>query len=874
MDSRGSRFIRVAVPGESGIGDATRLPRRSARRAHAHGRRLSWRRRRRWWLPLLLVVLGASALAQRVVPWGHAAAAPPAGPPPLGVYAHPDAALTAFGALPALAPGVLARQLSSVDPAERNNDGAPANILYKTTHGTSVIFDATGPGVVEDIWVTAPSLQAMGNIHVRVDGRLAVDMPATAFFSGRVAPFLAPLVGDAAVSSGGNYSYVPIAFQRSCVIAFTGTTAYWHVGFHRLPPGTAVRPFSASANLRTAAAIWATAGQDPHRTAGTQRLSGSVSVPAGGRVTLARLSGPGRIESLRLTVPQAAVPAPPVLTRSGEAFTGSSTFTLRVNPANAGVRLVRRLDYALPDQTAAVYVDGVAAGTFSSPGSTNGPYFWRNASVTLPARLTAGRSHIRVTVAAAGPFTAFTYWAYSLVGGQPLETDALEMTTASEQAHGFSARGVLWQRSLTASYLPPTVATSRAVLDQLAIHIRFDGQPAPAVDAPLGIFFGAGAFGAAPVHSLMTAVDPATGALAAYWPMPFARSATVTLVNRGPRALPAVAYAIRFRPDPVDAAALAAGTEGYFHATYNREAPTTPGHDYVMLAATGTGKLVGVALSMSTPPGQPYGLENLQGNEQITVDGNPTPAYLGTGTEDFFQGGWYFAYGPFTLPTHGSPAQWVGPRYAVHIAAYRLFLSDAIPFYSRIHAGIQVGPVNNLAADYSSVAFWYGLPAPTLVVNDSLQPAEPASAAAHAYTATGGTLTGAVTSVFQGRRNGQPVTASGVTAATAAFTLRVDPRNEGVLLRAQWDQCPGHQAAAVVVDGVSVGVWTDPGSNCSERWKESSFLLPAPLTSGHTVLHLRLTALPGPVPAAGAPTWTAFGYEALSFVVPTDARPA
>ena len=840
--------------------------RRRERRSHPRGRHRSRQRVPYRWLCVALLALATAVLVHRT-PWVRPAPPPPSLPPPLSAYAHPNAALTTFGTLPGIAPGVLARQLSSVDPTEHNNDGSPANILYKTPQGASVIFSATGPGVVDDIWV-AGSLRAMGDIRIIVDGQTppAVDMPATEFFSGTSAPFITPLVGNSDVSSGGNYSYVPIAFQKSCVIAFTGTTAYWHVGFHRLPPGAAIRPFSPTVDLRAAATVWAGAGQDPHAKSGTRLITGAVDLPAGGSRTLARISGSGRIDALDLTVPAAAVPPSAPLTRSGLAFTGSSSFTLHIDPNNAGVRLVRRFDYALPDQTAQVYVDGALAGRFSSPGSTNGPYFWRDASVTLPARLTAGHSRIEVTIAntAPQPFTAFTYWAYPLTGQTGEPSDTLQMTPASETAHAFTVQHVLWRRSLSSSYVPAALADSRRILDQIMLQVHFDGSAAPAVDAPLGLFFGSG-FGGTSVRSLMLAVDPGSGTLASFWPMPFARSATVSLVNRGMTPVPAIRYRIRFRPQPSDAVALAGGTEGYFHATYNRAAPTTPGHDYVLLAAAGTGKLVGVSLAMSTPPGMPYGLDNLQGNEQIYVDGNPTPAYLGTGTEDFFQGGWYFENGPFTLPTHGSPAQWVGSRYTAHISAYRLFLTDAIPFYDGIHAGIQVGPVGNLSADYSSVAFWYGQPSASLTQTDTLLPADTASAAAHDYSMAGGGATGPLTSVFQGRRNATEVTATGTVASRAAFTVRVAANNNGVLLRAQFDQCPGHQAAAVYVGNTYVGLWSDPGGNCTERWKDSSFLLPAAVTRGQTSLRVHLIASPGPGASPGPPLWKAFAYDILSF---------
>lgn len=842
------------------------------RRGASHRRRRRiWRGPRPAWL--LVLLLPAAWVLWHVRPDPATAARGPAPaattPPLLNPFVHPDAALTGFDLLPVLAPDVLAAQGSSVDPAGRNSDGSPGNVLFRTAGGASVILDAAGPGVVDDIWV-AGSLRAMGNIVVTLDGATTpvVDMPATQFFSGTVAPFLAPLVGGAGVSSGGNYAYVPIAFNRSCVIAFTGTTAYWHVGYRRLPAGTVLHTFSPTTDLSAAAAVWSNAGHDPWPPAGRRISSGQVTVPPGATVPIAQLGGPGEIRALRLTIPSAAVAPPPPVTASGIAFTGPSSFTVALNPNNAGAVLVRRFDYALPDQRAAVAVDGTPVGDFSSPGSTNGPYFWRDDSVAIPASLTAGRSSIHVTVTAAEPFTAFAYRAYSLVGGGRVLTDTVQMTPASEQSHGFSAPHLLWQRTVTSSLLPSSVAQSQAVLSQLRLQIRFDGAVSPSVDAPVGLFFLSG-LGASTVHALMTAVDPASGTLSAYWPMPFGRQAVVTLRNTGPTTVAGVGYRIESGPDPGAATALASGTQGYFHATYDAATPTSPGSGYPLLRVPGTGKLVGVSVAMSTPPGLPYGLENLQGNAMITLDGAPDPTYRGTGTEDFFQGGWYFENGPFTLPTHGSPQQWVGPHYAAHIAAYRLFLTDAIPFYDGIAATLQVGPVDNLQADYRSVAFWYGLSQPTLTQVDSLRPADPADAAAHAFTAVGGGIRGPVTGVYPGDVPSAPLTATGVAASTSTFTVRIPPANAGVELRAQLDACPGHQAAEVYVDGHDAGLWAYAGANCAEIWTTSRFLIPATLSRGQDSMRIRLVAVPGPGAAAGTPpTWTAFAYDVLAWAAP------
>ncbi|MBK7972302.1 MAG: DUF2961 domain-containing protein [Deltaproteobacteria bacterium] len=43
-----------------------------------------------------------------------------------------------------------------------------------------------------------------------------------------------------------------------------------------------------------------------------------------------------------------------------------------------------------------------------------------------------------------------------------------------------------------------------------------------------------------------------------------------------------------------------------------------------------------------------------EGDERFHLDGAATPALHGTGTEDYFNGGWYFLFGRFSAPLHGA----------------------------------------------------------------------------------------------------------------------------------------------------------------------------------------------------------------------------
>ncbi|EUA41917.1 hypothetical protein I549_0345 [Mycobacterium avium subsp. avium 2285 (R)] len=105
-------------------------------------------------------------------------------------------------------------------------------------------------------------------------------------------------------------------------------------------------------------------------------------------------------------------------------------------------------------------------------------------------------------------------------------------------------------------YLP---APADQPLTGLRLRIEFDGRTT--VDSPLGEFFGAG-LGPTPVRSLMFAAFPqpdGSMALWCWWPMPFARSARVSLANTGAGPVSAIAAEVTTTPDARWAGALASG---------------------------------------------------------------------------------------------------------------------------------------------------------------------------------------------------------------------------------------------------------------------------------------------------------------------------
>lgn len=246
-------------------------------------------------------------------------------------------------------------------------------------------------------------------------------------------------------------------------------------------------------------------------------------------------------------------------------------------------------------------------------------------------------------------------------------------------------------------HLPQLASASAAtnILHNVRLVISFDGHRT--VDSPLGEFFGSG-LGEARVHALMFSL--ADGSLTSWWPMPYARSVRVALVNQSGQAV-AGSAAVVWSRSPQWARELSSGRVGYF-ATSSHAGPTTPGVDWPFLRIRGAGKLVGISQTMAGPD-RSY----LEGDDIGFVDG--ARQLHGTGTEDFYEGGWYWNRGPFSDPFNGEPSHEASVYgcFAVCDSAYRLMIADSIPFSSAIDYGIEHGNRNTVPALYGSTAFWY-----------------------------------------------------------------------------------------------------------------------------------------------------------------------
>ena len=245
---------------------------------------------------------------------------------------------------------------------------------------------------------------------------------------------------------------------------------------------------------------------------------------------------------------------------------------------------------------------------------------------------------------------------------------------------------------------------------EIVLRMYWDDGSSPAVEAPLGDFFGAGFGGRREVRSLPVTVEGGDG-YNCYWQMPFFTRAVITATNEGEKNVRSFYYHI----DYTEVDTLPQDT-AYFCAQYRQEFPQSLGRDYVILDAEGQGHYVGTVMSVRSRSPSWFG----EGDVRIYIDGDTSPTIQGTGTEDYFLCAWglnecLFPY--FGCTFMSGDLNDLGARYTL----YRWHVADPIRFnhsfrFEIEHTGWVTGDETTTGTveshveredDMATVAFWY-----------------------------------------------------------------------------------------------------------------------------------------------------------------------
>jgi hypothetical protein len=252
------------------------------------------------------------------------------------------------------------------------------------------------------------------------------------------------------------------------------------------------------------------------------------------------------------------------------------------------------------------------------------------------------------------------------------------------------------------------------MLRSTIIRAYWDGQEHPSIECPLGDFMGL-------AHGKVTSYESAVhsigeeAALNFWLPMPFAKSAKITLTNDSE--LPfGLFYQIDYtigdkHPDDF----------GRLHTLFRRENPTTLKEDFEILPKrTGKGRFLGAVLGVRTLQTAWWG----EGEVKIYMDGDKDfPTICGTGAEDYV--GLSYGIQQTTFNYHGANLVFQSDSVSKSIDArtnepvefrtnfismYRWHIPDPINWEKECRITIQqIGfrPLFERQDDWSTATFWY-----------------------------------------------------------------------------------------------------------------------------------------------------------------------
>ncbi len=257
-------------------------------------------------------------------------------------------------------------------------------------------------------------------------------------------------------------------------------------------------------------------------------------------------------------------------------------------------------------------------------------------------------------------------------------------------------------------------ANGSARPDEIVLRMYWDDGKDPAVEAPLGDFFGTGLGLRREINSLPMMVEGGDG-YNCYFPMPFYRHGVITVTNESTKNVRSFYYHIDYTEQPL------APKTGYFCAQYRNEFPEKTGRDYLILDAEGEGHYVGTVLTARSRSPFWFG----EGDAKFYVDGDTKPTIQGTGTEDYFLMAWGLSealYPYFGCTYMSTDFEDLGTEYSL----YRWHIADPVRFTKSLlfeieHKGwisadeTESGKVEGHVEredDISTVAFWYQIGQP------------------------------------------------------------------------------------------------------------------------------------------------------------------
>ncbi len=222
-----------------------------------------------------------------------------------------------------------------------------------------------------------------------------------------------------------------------------------------------------------------------------------------------------------------------------------------------------------------------------------------------------------------------------------------------------------------------TIDQSPLKLRSLRLQFFWDGEKKPAVDVPMGDFFGYNSGKQVAFQSALFSSGEGRS-FNCYIPMPFKTVAKILLINEGNEPVK-LFYDVDFIMQKLSPDAL------YFHACWTRQMTSKLGDDFLILPkVNGKGRFLGMTVGLNTDSSYSKSWWG-EGEVKMYLDGDTQyPTIVGTGAEDYIGSAW--GLGTFTNLYQGCTIANDSTR---QFNFYRWHVPDAIYFNKDIKVVLQ-----------------------------------------------------------------------------------------------------------------------------------------------------------------------------------------
>ena len=403
------------------------------------------------------------------------------------------------------------------------------------------------------------------------------------------------------------------------------------------------------------------------------------------------------------------------------------------------------------------------------------------------------------------------------------------------------------------------------------LKIYWDNSSDPAVDMPIGCFFGGGGdtigkdVSTNNFTNLFYGYSSTNKYFYSYWPMPYWSRAKVVIENNSGKNINSIQVDVKYKPS--SAYNYPSGEAGYFHAKRTIDISHDSAYYSNAFYDVGRGKVVGIILYSTG--------YNMDGDEFTYIDDSLTPQIHGDGTEDDHNQGW----GGYAVqkPLWGGLINGYDGGYRTYYNESYVYDRNIKILYEHSNCGASTG-------QQTDGMIWYykkdagGVGSGYLKLTDEIDVGDSASESSHNYTVNTGTWSGTTSSNYDGMEQNKahiPCVDNGrAYKGYSQFTVAIDSSNNGVLLSRRINRYNNNlQQADVYVDGVKVteAPWyfCDLNPTSDQAFADIRFVIPRSYTQGKSSITVKVRYVNAKDPTNGINEYYYWVYSYASCTLPT-----